>query len=195
MALQRVDHARHEPQVGAGQDADADNVNVLLRGCRRHLVGSDPHSQVNHLHAGIAERAGDDLDAAVMAVQAELGEEDAGWMARSGSDSRVHRSPTIPRILAQCAQDDPKTSKITKPIIATGWGPSSVPMLIITAAIRIAVTPRHIVPKSANNFLNGSTRRSVNFDGDYDRHEPYGQPGAGVGQWQQFTDDVLLIAE
>ena len=83
VALQRVNHARHKAQMRPRQDADADDVHVLLGRRRGHLVGGDPHSQVDNLHAGVAQRAGNDLDTAVMAVQAELGEEDAGWIQPS----------------------------------------------------------------------------------------------------------------
>ena len=80
VALQGVNHARHEPHVGAGQDADADHVDVFLGGGCGHLVGGDAHAEIDNLHAGVAESAGDDLDATVVAVQAEFGEEDAGWV-------------------------------------------------------------------------------------------------------------------
>ena len=63
-------------------------VNVLLGSRGGHLVGGDPHPQVDDLHAGVAEGAGDDLDAAVVSVQAELGEEDAGRVVQSVFNSR-----------------------------------------------------------------------------------------------------------
>ena len=95
VSFQGIDHARHEPHVGAGEDADADHVHIFLGGGGGHLVGRDPHAEIDHLHAGVAEGAGDDLYAAVVAVQAELGEEDAGWVEAS---ILIH-SAFLPRIL------------------------------------------------------------------------------------------------
>jgi hypothetical protein len=88
VSFQRIDQAGHEPHVGAGEDADADNVHVLLGGGGGHLVGSDSHTEIDNLHAGVAEGSGDDLHPTVMPVQAELGEEDAGRVAQFASNSR-----------------------------------------------------------------------------------------------------------
>jgi hypothetical protein len=41
-----------------------------------------PEAGVDDLHAGIAEGSGDDLGAAVVAVEAGLGDENADWRAR-----------------------------------------------------------------------------------------------------------------
>jgi hypothetical protein len=62
--------------VGAGQDADPDNVGVLLQGGLRHLVRGYPHSHIDHFDAGISHRSRNDLYAAIVAVQSQLGEKD-----------------------------------------------------------------------------------------------------------------------
>ena len=57
----------------AGEDAEADNVDVLLqRGVDDHLGGL-AQAGVDDFHAGIAQGAGDDFGAAIVAVEARLG--------------------------------------------------------------------------------------------------------------------------
>ncbi|MCU1252606.1 MAG: hypothetical protein JWQ49_5635 [Edaphobacter sp.] len=70
---------RDDDVVGAGEDGEADAVDVFLDG------GGDDHLRglakagVDDLHARVAEGSGDDLGSAVVAVQAGLGYEDADW--------------------------------------------------------------------------------------------------------------------
>ena len=78
LALQRIDQAGDEPHVRSGQDADANDVHVFLGGGSGNLIGGYAHPQVHDLHASVAEGAGDDLDAAVVAVQTKFGEQNAG---------------------------------------------------------------------------------------------------------------------
>ncbi len=144
VSFQGIDHAGHEPHVGAGEDADADDVHVLLGGGSGHLVRRDPHAEVDDLHAGVAEGAGDDLDAAVMAVQAELGEEDAGWVEAS---ILIH-SAFLPRILNITPTIPAKRARIACAVIS-----SPLPIPITEPAISIAVTPKSIVPKSLRMFI------------------------------------------
>ena len=71
---QQLEHARKERHVRAAQDREADDVDVFLhRGGRDHLRRL-VQPGVDDLHAGVAERGGDDLRAAVVAVEAGLGE-------------------------------------------------------------------------------------------------------------------------
>ena len=56
----------------AGQKADAENVDVFLNGGGDDFVRRAVQAGIDHVHAGIAQRAGDDFHAAVMAVEADL---------------------------------------------------------------------------------------------------------------------------
>jgi len=68
--------------VSAGEDGEADAVDVLLNG------GGDDHLRglaeagVDDLHAGVAEGSGDDFGAAVVAVEAGFGDQDTDWRGR-----------------------------------------------------------------------------------------------------------------
>ena len=66
------DHAREELDVGAGEDAEADDVDVFLQRRFGDHLGRLADAGVDHLAAAIAERAGDDLGAAVVAIQPGL---------------------------------------------------------------------------------------------------------------------------
>ena len=65
--------------VGAGEDGEADAVDVLLDGGGDDHLGGLAEAGVDDLHAGVAEGAGDDFGAAVVAVEAGFGDEDADW--------------------------------------------------------------------------------------------------------------------
>ena len=69
-------HARKHRHVRAGEYADAEHVDILLDRGVDHLLRRAVQARVDHVHAGIAQRARDDLDAAVVAVEAHLGDED-----------------------------------------------------------------------------------------------------------------------
>ncbi len=85
LAEERGD-ARDDDVVGAGEDGEADAVDVLLDGGRDDHLGGLAEAGVDDLHASVAEGAGDDLCAAVVAVEAGLGYEDAdGGRCHAGS--------------------------------------------------------------------------------------------------------------
>ncbi len=65
--------------VGAGEDGEADAVDVFLDGGGDDHLGGLAESGVDDFHAGVAEGAGDDFCAAVVAVEAGFGYEDADW--------------------------------------------------------------------------------------------------------------------
>ena len=75
----------------AGQDRDADDVDVLLHGSVDDLLGRAMQAGVDDVHAGVAQRARDDLDAAVVAVEADLGDDHADAVdgVQASSDSSV----------------------------------------------------------------------------------------------------------
>ena len=53
---------------------DADHVGILLLDGIDDRVGRLAEAQVDHLHAGVAQDAGDDLESPVVAVEAKLGQ-------------------------------------------------------------------------------------------------------------------------
>ena len=85
-------HAGEERHVGAGEDREADDVHVLLDGGRRDHLGRLMQTGVHHFHAGVAERGGDDLRAAIMAVEAGLGDQHANRARRSQECPPLSRS-------------------------------------------------------------------------------------------------------
>ena len=58
--------------MGAGEDARTDHVDVLLDRDTDDLGRRPVQAGVDDLHAGISQRPRDDLDAPVMAVEADL---------------------------------------------------------------------------------------------------------------------------
>ena len=78
MALlaQQLDDAPADRQVRAREDAEADDVGVLLGRRRDDLLGALAQPGVDHLEAGVAERPRDHLGAAVVPVEAGLRDHD-----------------------------------------------------------------------------------------------------------------------
>ncbi len=75
---QRIDGTGGQREVGAGQDRKANQRNVFLQRNRHDVLDALPDSGVDHLETRIAQRAGDDLGAAIMAVQTGLRDENSG---------------------------------------------------------------------------------------------------------------------
>src|SRR5438552_2265303 len=72
-----LEDSRHEGHVRAGEDRDADGVRVLLDRGFDDLLGRLVEPGVDHLHAGVAKRAGDDLGTAIVPIEARLGDNNA----------------------------------------------------------------------------------------------------------------------
>ena len=89
---QQVDDARDEGHVGAREDRDPDRVCVLLDRGLDDLLGKLVQARVDHLHAGVTERPGDHLRAAVVPVEADLGDHDPDRPAIAASRT-AQRSP------------------------------------------------------------------------------------------------------
>ena len=70
-----LDDLRRQRHVGAREHRQPDGVDVLVDRGRRDRVGRLEQPGVDHLVAGVAQDAGDDLHAAVVAVEADLGHE------------------------------------------------------------------------------------------------------------------------
>ena len=88
----------HQGHVGAGEDREAHRVGVLLHDGRRDLLRRLVEAGVDDLHAGVAQAAGDDLRAAVVAVQARLGDDDADRAVHRAADAHGGSSLTHPRV-------------------------------------------------------------------------------------------------
>ena len=70
-----------QSHVGTGQDAQADSVGVFLDGGLRHLGSGLVQAGVNHLHASVAQGAGDDFGPTVMAVES--------WFSHDHTDGSI----------------------------------------------------------------------------------------------------------
>jgi hypothetical protein len=68
---------RADGVVGAGEDGEADDVDVFLDGGGGDHFRGLAQAGVNNFHTGVAESAGDDFGAAVMTVQPGLGNQDS----------------------------------------------------------------------------------------------------------------------
>src|SRR5262249_35138142 len=69
--------AGHQRHVCPGEEAESEPVGVLVGGGADDGLRRLPQPGVDDVEAGVAQGAGDDLDAAVVAVEADLGEDDA----------------------------------------------------------------------------------------------------------------------
>ena len=69
----------------AGQDREADDVHVLLDRRGHDLLGRLAQARVDDFHPRVPQRPGDDLGAAVVAVEAGLGDQDADGARHAGS--------------------------------------------------------------------------------------------------------------
>ena len=75
---QAVEHVGHQLQVGAREDGEADDVDVLVPGRRHDLRRGQPDALVDDLEAGVAGGHGDLLGPVGVAVEAGLGHEQPG---------------------------------------------------------------------------------------------------------------------
>ena len=78
-SLEQFADAREERHVRAAQDRQADDVDVFLHGGGRDHLRRLMQSGINDFHARVAERGGDDLRAAIVTVEAGLGNEYSNW--------------------------------------------------------------------------------------------------------------------
>ena len=86
---QEVDEGAEERHVRPGEDREADQVGVLLDRGLHDLLGRLVEAGVDDLVPGVAERAGHDLGAAVVTVEAGLADHDA-QPAGAGGCGRGH---------------------------------------------------------------------------------------------------------
>ena len=95
--------SRADVHVGPRENRQADRIGIFLQRRRQHLLGGLAQPGVDDLHAGVAQRPGDDLGAAVVAVEARLGDdhpdlphiEGTSSYSPHSSRSASHISPTV----------------------------------------------------------------------------------------------------
>ena len=88
-----------------GEDRQPDGVGVLLDHGLHDLLRRLVQTRVDDLHPGVAQRAGDDLRAAVVTVEAGLGDDDAD-LALGGGGAHWGRNNTacaVPGAVRCCA--------------------------------------------------------------------------------------------
>src|SRR5712692_9496457 len=73
LLAEQLHQLRAEGVVRAGEDREPDDVHIFLRCGRGYHLRGLAQTGVNHFHPGVAQRAGDNLSAAVVAVQPRLG--------------------------------------------------------------------------------------------------------------------------
>ena len=82
----------HQGQVAGGQRADADDVHVVLHRLAGGLGGGREQGADVHVEAEVGEGRGDHLLAAVVAVLAHLGDQDARSPAVGLLEGGAHRA-------------------------------------------------------------------------------------------------------
>src|SRR5262249_4797798 len=75
--LHQFEDPRHQGHVRAGQKAQSEPIGVFVGDSAHNSFGDLPKPSVDHMHAGVAQRPRHDLDAAIVAVEPDLGEHDA----------------------------------------------------------------------------------------------------------------------
>jgi hypothetical protein len=75
--------------VRAGEDGEADDVDVFLHGGRGDHFGGLAQAGVNDFHAGITQGTGNYFCAAVVAIQPRLGDQHSDFLSRHFSASSV----------------------------------------------------------------------------------------------------------
>ena len=86
--LKQPKHFAEQGHMGRGVDGKSNGVYIFLERRTGDLFRSVVDAEVDHLHAGIPQRASDDLNAAVVTVETDFGNQDAerrGWFANSGT--------------------------------------------------------------------------------------------------------------
>jgi hypothetical protein len=68
--------------VGAGEAREPDGVHVFLHRGAGDLLGGLVQAGIDDLHPGVPQGSGDDLDTAVVPVEARFGHEDPGSSCR-----------------------------------------------------------------------------------------------------------------
>src|SRR5262249_33511983 len=81
--------------VSPAEEAQAKPIGIFVGHGADHRFGRLPQPRIDDFHAGVAKCAGDHLDATVVTIEADLGEDDADAEASSG-----HQSPSCYHLAA-----------------------------------------------------------------------------------------------
>ena len=118
---EQLDDPGEQRHVRAGQHRQPDRVGVLLDGGLDDLLRRLVQAGVDDLHPGVAQRPGDDLGAAVVTVEAGLGDHDAdGSRSRSRGRGSTAASADAGR---RCPPDGAGDGYGSEP----PWGPGRWP--------------------------------------------------------------------
>ena len=78
--VEKFHELRAEGVVGSGEDREPNDVDVFLGSCRGDHFRRLSEAGIDDLHPGVTESTGDDLGAAVVAVEAGLGNQHANFL-------------------------------------------------------------------------------------------------------------------
>ncbi len=120
LLLQEPEDFREHGELDAGEETDAEHVHVLLDGGGHHLVGRAVQAGIDDVHAGVAERPRHDLDAAVVAVEPDLGEKHPDRLLHPLLPFCRHTS----RVFADCrsgARGRQKRRRSSGPAVLAVW--------------------------------------------------------------------------
>src|SRR5208282_117979 len=118
--LQQVHHARHDGVVRAREDRQPDDLHVFLERRADNHLRRLAQAGVDDLHAGIAEGAGNNLGAAVMAVEAGLRYQDADLGVGRHRDHLITGDPEEHRGKRTGGVARPHTITVSPPTARTG---------------------------------------------------------------------------
>ena len=90
---EQLDEPAEQRHVRAGEHREADQVGVLLDRGLHDLLGGLVQAGVDHLVAGVAQGPGHDLGAAVVTVEAGLGDDDPQHERRLADVTHATRRP------------------------------------------------------------------------------------------------------
>ena len=79
----------------AGKDGKPDHLYVFLQGGGDDHLGRLAQAGIDDLHAGIAQRARDHFDSAVMTVHPRLGDKDPYSAVGSHRENMIHQESTL----------------------------------------------------------------------------------------------------
>lgn len=80
-AAEGVENSGEEDVVGAGEERQANGVDILLGGGGGDFVGRAADARVDDLETGVRERPRDDFGAAIVAVETWFADEDSAFLA------------------------------------------------------------------------------------------------------------------
>src|SRR6266576_190170 len=139
-------HPREQRHVRSGENRQADHVHVFLDRRLRDLLGGLVQARIDHFHPGVAQRGGDDLGAAVVAVEPGLRHEHPDGALEPPRDvrhQRRKRSSAASPSTARRARSSYSTSTCARWVSA-----SSIASSIAASSSRPSTTRVRTCPRS-----------------------------------------------